>query len=628
MSEKTENTNNIPNKVYEHAIDQIIDNLFDFGEKIVDNTNILTKAAYKKYLTNAYKYYNSIKTIATGSQPRSIIGYDNIYIQPNLLYNGKKIITTKTISNLIDAIGGKHILIIGSGGMGKSMLMRYLFLNTINKANYIPVLIELRKINKQPTNERLIETLICDSLNNFGAKLSVEQLEFSLEKTKYLFLLDGLDEVPEIIMAGVVEAIQCFSGKYPEHCYIITSRRLKNQVIHHFQTFKTLETCPLTNEQACTLIRKIPESNDLDLQERAVSFCQQLNYELFETHYSFASNPLLLTMMFLTFIDNNSIPNHEAEFYENAYVALYNRHDVVNKVNYIREFKSNNLSRTDFKSLFSRFCFCSYLNNQYEFTVSDIIKQFEESIEKLHLNVNALDYLSDIVQIVCLIVEDGRDYRFVHRSFQTYFAACYTKELTDASQKEIYAKYYMDFAKTQYFSLIYQIDKNRFLRNALEKDLRNIKDNPIKEENKDYGLIRMLFSCAIVNCPQIRLIPLKNNWASGSTYARYNCRLEYSLYLYMCISYDIKKYTQKHIDFKIGTQNISLKSVCIYTDEPFEIDDTINNDYVLPLTQNLDIELQNEIVRVFGFNGLYKSILDWFSLIDAENDSSFDPSKF
>ena len=38
-----------------------------------------------------------------------------------------------------------NLLILGTGGVGKSMLTRYLFLDTAEYEGYVPVLIELRR---------------------------------------------------------------------------------------------------------------------------------------------------------------------------------------------------------------------------------------------------------------------------------------------------------------------------------------------------------------------------------------------------------------------------------------------------------------------------------------------------
>ena len=37
--------------------------------------------------------------------------------------------------------------------------------------------------------------------------------------------------------------------------------------------------------------------------------------------------------------------------------------------------------------------------------------------------IKAKDYLKDLCDVVCILVEEGDVYRFSHRSFQTYFAA-------------------------------------------------------------------------------------------------------------------------------------------------------------------------------------------------------------
>ena len=77
------------------------------------------------------------------SEPRLLEGRDGIYVDVFVKYKNKKISTT-IVDNLMKI--SNNIIIIGSGGTGKSMIMRHLFLNTYHRGEYIPVLIELRKI--------------------------------------------------------------------------------------------------------------------------------------------------------------------------------------------------------------------------------------------------------------------------------------------------------------------------------------------------------------------------------------------------------------------------------------------------------------------------------------------------
>lgn len=219
----------------------------------------------------------------------------------------------------------------------------------------------------------------------------------------------------------------------------------------------------------------------------------------FEKHRSFAENPLLLSMMFLTFMQNNSIPNHLVEFYEKAFQALYNHHDSRDKGIYKREFSCNELDETGFKRIFSRFCFQSYFKETYEFTEKELTNYLEDSIKKLGYTVDAVNYLKDLHDVVCLIIREGNSYRFAHRSFQTYFAAHYTSNsLTDEQQEKVfdrvldsrhvssfYISPYLYPVYSVYFDMLFQIEPQRFLVNAFEKRLRrlieDVDKNPVPE---------------------------------------------------------------------------------------------------------------------------------------------------
>ena len=69
-------------------------------------------------------------------------------------------------------------------------------------------------------------------------------------------------------------------------------------------------------------------------------------------HESFASNPLLLNIMLLTYDNYADIPEKLHLFYSNAFETLYIKHDAT-KGGYKREFKTK-LSSDDFKRVFVR----------------------------------------------------------------------------------------------------------------------------------------------------------------------------------------------------------------------------------------------------------------------------------
>lgn len=464
------------------ALNGVLDGLKNkYGE-----AQVLMGSAFTRYLNNATIRYNHVRTLATGTSPRSIIGKGNIYVSIGVKYKKKKI-NTDTVDALLRV--SNNVLVYGTGGIGKSMMMRYFFLNTAHRGEYVPVLLELRKVSNQTAGSISILDLIYSCMNDFDVQLPREQFEYSLRLGKYLFLMDGFDEVKESQAAETASAIQAFCSKYPKNPCIITSRPRRDT--SPLETFTEVESLPLSKSQAVQLASKIWEED-----EKTKEFCHQLENGLYELHQDFAENPLLLSMMFLTFMRNNSIPNHLAEFYSKAYDALYSAHDSNDKGFYRREFRCKGLDETEFRLLLSHFCFQTYFKEDYEFSKKLLLSYLNNSIVKLGFNdLSAIDYLEDLRNAVCIIVEDGDIYRFSHRSFQTYFAACYTSNvLTDEQQKKLLAAVLSGeevfWAKEDYFDLLSQIEPQRFFVNALEDRLRAIKREASLESNPNLLLLK------------------------------------------------------------------------------------------------------------------------------------------
>ena len=501
-------------KIGETVSNRAVNFLIDGVKDKIKKKKIEIGTVFERYLENASKRYNKVKTLATGVEPRAVIGKDNIYVKVGVDYNGSEI-DTSSVNNLLDV--SSNIIISGTGGVGKTMLMRYLFLQTVLEGEYVPVLVELRKISEQPPDKLSVKQLIKDCVNSFDVALPDDEFEYSLKLGKYLFLFDGFDEVRTQLSVKTAEAIQEFCAKYPDNACIVTTR--PSELIFPLETFTEMNSKPLTKEQAVELASKIWERD-----EKTEAFYEQLRGSLYDKHKSFAKNPLLLSMMFLTFMRYDDIPDHLAEFYEKAYSSLYNLHDSRNKGHFKRDFKCKSLDEAQFKLLFSCFCFHTYFKEKYEFSEKQILSIIEVCIKKRGLtDISAKDFLADLQDAVCMIVKEGFTLRFAHRSFQTYFAAVYTSAvLSDEQQtrlfsvkmnENVFKDYYeyefsrrycdYDFNRRyynfNYFKLLFQIEPEKFIQNALEEGLREIiscadsSDSP-----EEYVLKEMFLGSAVL----------------------------------------------------------------------------------------------------------------------------------
>lgn len=379
--------------------------------------------AYEEYLANTTNKNRKVKTLIYRRIPKELYSF---YVCIGIDYEGETI-DMSYVTNLT-AVSGK-IVVTGTGGSGKSMMLRHLFLNTAETTNYIPVLIELRKFNAMETKDISLFQAVYQSLRENGFELEEKYFESSMREGAYVILLDGFDEVNRDKADRVTKEIKSLSDQYRDNKFIISSRPSDSFI--GWNDFSEMTALPLSKKQALELIGKI----EFD-QAVKTTFYNALEESLFDRYKSFASNPLLLTIMLLTFNNHASIPEKLNDFYEEAFSTLFNMHDAT-KDCYVRDIRTD-LGCEDFKTVFSYICFKSYFAGDFEFSeilLRDYIQQAKDKFPSLRFSVD--DFQDDLILSVCMLIKDGLNYRFAHRSFQEYFAAWYTCKLTDDTQARL-----------------------------------------------------------------------------------------------------------------------------------------------------------------------------------------------
>lgn len=449
------------------AANCVVKKLGKLYRDIVNKEQIDYGTAFEKYLLDAEQHIGMAKTILYGQTPHYLYSF----FECMGIRNRQQTIDSSNVNNVLNI--GNKIIITGTGGIGKSMLMKHFFLNTIQETHYIPVLVELRGLNEYtPENISIVE-YIYNILGTFGFKLEEEYYRYSLETGCYLILFDGYDEVKNVNSQKVTQEIIDFSNMYSENHIILSSRPLDEFV--GWSDFKEYSAVALSKEQALSLISKL--DYDIEIKDK---FYKQLDEELFDKYESFASNPLLLTIMLMTFEERVSIPDSKTDFYEQAFSALFHKHDAMKKGKYKRE-KLSGLGYEDFKKVFSYFCFRSFFKNQYEFTEKSALENIQKAKEKVYSygNFRESDYLEDMTKAVCMLVHEGLNYRFSHRSFQEYFAAVYATQLSDEEQCQFISSWLKAMSgrmTTDFLDILCELQPDRFMKNILYNALCELYD--------------------------------------------------------------------------------------------------------------------------------------------------------
>ena len=412
--------------------------------------SIRYKTAYEKYLLNTKQKNSKIKTIISRRVPQDLY---SLYVCIDVSYNGQTI-NTKDICNLIEI--GNKIIVTGTEGAGKSILFKHLFLNTIENTAFIPVLLELRNFNEYDLHNISLYNSIYKSLCDNGFNLSDEYFHYSMKEGSYIIFLDGFDEVNRDKITKITNEIKELSEKYNYNKYFLSSRPSEEFI--GWNDFCEVEALELSKEQALAMIKKI----DFD-ETTKNTFYNELNNSLFEQYKSFASNPLLLNIMLLTFQKHASIPEKLNDFYEEAFVTLYNVHDAT-KDSYTRDIRSS-LGCEDFKLVFSYICFKSYFKDQFQFSETELRDYIQMARKKFDtLNFSIDDFQEDLTQSVCMLVKEGLTYHFSHRSFQEYFAAWYTCKLVDDTQSKLLLSWIKESPSVlsdSYFTMLFNLQSEK-----------------------------------------------------------------------------------------------------------------------------------------------------------------------
>lgn len=389
------------------------------------------------YLYKIRNTYNVIKTLLYADAPKPF--YD-FYVCNDLYryvpsYHNKRSYQRVTISqadmNKLAATSS-YIILSGTGGLGKSMMMRHLLLDSAaryDSTGVVPLFIQLK--NYKTSFADMIDYILFE-ISSLWPGASRDILIDILNSGKLLLLFDGLDEIGVDIASSFQASLDAFINTYTENQYIISSRPYGNFAA--YTRFTVLNLSPFTKAQSLELIDKLEFRTDMP--EIKAKFRSELDHHLYWTHTGFSDNPLLLTIMLMTFEEFAEVPSKMHIFYQEAYTVLAKKHDAT-KGGFRRALETK-LSTDEFADLFARFCGVTYNDEKFEFSWAEMDRYYRSLKGRtVHVSASTDAFIFDVCSNLCIMFLESGKYNFIHRSFQEYFCARFFARQKDKNLERI-----------------------------------------------------------------------------------------------------------------------------------------------------------------------------------------------
>jgi hypothetical protein len=197
--------------------------------------------------------------------------------------------------------------------------------------------------------------------------------------------------------------------------------------------------------------------------------------------------------MLITYGQYADIPDKLTLFYRQAFEALFNKHDATKQG--FKRTRFTQLPIDDFQKIISALSIQSYIEHKINFSHQEVINYL--AISKKLVDVQGYDeeaILKDLLQSLCIIVRDGLEYKFTHRSFQEYFAAIFISTCAKDDRKRIIKNINGKYTYENIFYLLFEIDRTIIEDDFLLEEINKYKRIYGKYDNPELSFFMTLFS--------------------------------------------------------------------------------------------------------------------------------------
>lgn len=342
-----------------------------------------------------------------------------------------------------------------------------------------------------------------------------------LSQGDFIFLLDGYDELSLNTKEKRTSEIEEFVDRYFNNYYLLTARPGSNAEV--LSRFRTYHMCDLNNKEIKTFVEMhttlMSEEED-ECKQIAAKMLSSIFSERNKSFVGYLKNPLLLSMFMLTYRLNPEIPSRKSDFYFNVFDTLYSKHDVKSKSGgYIHDRKCK-LEKDDYQTILKWFSYLGYFNYRYIFDELYLQQTFNIIRNKTNISFETNDLIYDLSVSISILLLDGQDYTFPHRSMQEYFAAYLISSLPeDIKAKTIYGDKLSKIRRSDdgnFWSLCQEMDRHCFNKYFLIPKVSSYIET-ISKKKSPFGIKASILS-NIIDMLNISLIQ-RNGKTNGIRYS-------------------------------------------------------------------------------------------------------------
>lgn len=408
----------------------------DFKEILGDDSY---KIHFEEYLLRTYKKLSYVNTLVFPNQQTRL---SDIYVP--LTLQCKSSAQEHLLSSWDATLFPAHqrILITDTAGMGKSTILKWLFLHTFDAKTKIPLFIELKSLNSKSISEKIIE-----DLSSYEYRFPETLLQELLSQGAFLIFLDGYDEIPPDHKDRVTKDIQDFVLRSFSNWFSLSSR--SDPALSCLGDFKAFHIKPLTKKDAFTLLKNYDKSG-----KYASALISELNGGKYDQVKDLLRNPMLVSLLFKAYTFKAKVPFRKHIFYRQVFDALFEAHDFTKGENFTRP-KYSGLDIDDFHAVLRELGFITAKQGRVDFTKDKILGVLTEIRDRRKdIPFQPNDFLRDLVTTVPLFTNEGEIYDWAHKSVQDYFASQFIYMDAKGDQKSILLAIYKSDSGNRFSNVI------------------------------------------------------------------------------------------------------------------------------------------------------------------------------